>query len=112
VIYVDELKKCQPRDERDGGRWRWKNYCHLFSDADDHHVELHVFAIKLKLKRDYFQDLKGFPHYDLTATKRRLAVKLGAVPISSREMAQRVNAALAAKGMQKPTLQFATPARP
>ncbi len=54
--------------------------------------ELHSFADKIGLKREYFQDLPGFPHYDLTKTKRALAVKNGAVEISARDMVERADA--------------------
>jgi hypothetical protein len=92
MIYVDDLKKCRPVDET-GGRWRFQHYCHLFADS---HKELHDFAIiKLGLKLEYFQNLKHFPHYDLTKTKRRLAVANGAVEISTRDMVDRARALLA-----------------
>lgn len=82
MTYVDDLKQCRPVDES-GGRWRWRNYCHLFSDSLD---DLHAHAAALGLKRAYFQDLPGFPHYDLTKTKRALAIKNGAQKITTREM--------------------------
>lgn len=112
MIFVDTLKRTPPRDES-GGRWRWNNYCHLFAESLD---ELHKFAAeKCGLKRDYFQDLPGFPHYDLTATKRRLAVRAGAVEICPRDMVERADAIYGApdswlkragektKSMQNPT---------
>jgi len=76
MIYVDQLQRTLPRDPA-GGRWRWKNYCHLFGDDLR---ELHALARDIGLKREYFQDLKDFPHYDLTKTMRLRALRAGAVP--------------------------------
>jgi hypothetical protein len=89
MIYVDELKKCRPVDEG-GGRWRWNNSCHLFTDniADD----LHGFAQKIGLKREYFQAVPGFPHFDLTKTMRSRAVREGATQVTSRQMAKMFHA--------------------
>ncbi len=88
MIFVDTLKRTIPRDES-GGRWRWNNYCHLFADTLD---ELHEFAqASCKLKREYFQNVPGFPHYDLTLTKRRVAVRAGASEITPREMVERAD---------------------
>lgn len=85
MIFVDPLKRCRPVDES-GGRWRWHNYCHLFSDAGLE--ELHAFARDtLKLKPAYFQDLPGFPCYHLTAFKRSLALHNGAQALPTHEMA-------------------------
>ncbi len=49
---------------------------------------LHVFAVKtLKLRREWFQSppKASLPHYDLTPSKRALAVKHGAVDLSDAE---------------------------
>jgi hypothetical protein len=83
MIYVDDLKRCPPVDET-GGRWRFKNYCRLWcSDTGT----LHLFAGNLlNLKPEYFQNTPRFPHYDLTAAKRRLAIKHGAKPVTSAEL--------------------------
>lgn len=48
----------------------------MTSDID----ELHEFAKRLGLKRNWFQ-LKTVPHYDLVRSKRDLAIKLGAVVV-------------------------------
>jgi len=89
MIYVDPLRPCPPVDPT-GGRWRFKNYCHIWS-ADL--SELHRFAQeKLSLKLEYFQDLPGFPHYDLTKTMRLRAVRAGALEIGAREMVERADA--------------------
>lgn len=61
---------------------RWS---HLITDSADLE-ELHAFAARLGLRRSYFQgkDPKR-PHYDVTASKRAQAVRLGAKEISYRE---------------------------
>jgi len=56
--------------------WRYRQSCHLFSD--DNLPELHAFAHKLGLRREWFQD-RDLPHYDLTARKRAAALLAGAV---------------------------------
>lgn len=49
----------------------------------DTNEELHAFAARIGLKREWFQtDLE--PHYDLTASKRKLAVQRGAVELEDR----------------------------
>ena len=55
--------------------WKGKKWCHLFADSVD---ELHGFAEKMGLKRGWFQD-KRVPHYDLTESKRSIALKQGAI---------------------------------
>jgi len=61
---------------------RWS---HLIADTPD---ELHAFAARLGLRREWFQDHQPFWHYDLTEGKRRQALALGAEPISWREAPQ------------------------
>lgn len=80
AIRVDWLQPCIPNR-----RWRWDEACHLFSDDGDLEA-LHAFAEELGLKRAWFQDHPRLPHYDLTAGKRKQALKLGAVEISKAEM--------------------------
>jgi hypothetical protein len=63
---------------RYGGRW-----CHMWCDGNLE--ELHAMADRLFLKRAYFQDVEGFPHYDLVESRRRIAVSMGAQEVSLRE---------------------------
>lgn len=62
MIYVDE-----PRHPHRGSFW-----CHMMTDGDVE--ELHAFATRLGLKRKWFQG----DHYDLSSSKRSLAMELGA----------------------------------
>jgi hypothetical protein len=73
MIYVDVL--------RDWG-WRLGPSCHLITDGPNE--ELHAFAARLGLRRGWFQPSPSGPHYDLTASKRALAVRLGAVELEDR----------------------------
>lgn len=73
TVYVDDMQRAA-RVGRLNAVWS-----HLMADSDD---ELHAFAAKLGLRRSWHQK-PGTPisHYDVTEPKRRLALKLGAVPI-------------------------------
>ena len=82
VIYVDEIRGYVVLDKA-ARRWG-SNWCHLWTDPGNE-AELNEMADRIKLNRKYFQNKKGFPHYDLIESKRALAVKAGAVPTSLRE---------------------------
>ena len=75
MLYVDGMHKRMGH--------RFNNYCHLMTDNGL--IELHEFAEKLGVRR-YFQNKPRYPHYDLSPNKRRLAVSLGAIEVSSEEM--------------------------
>lgn len=73
TVYVDQFPE---------GWGRWTGGGHMLaSDLD----ELHGMARRIGLRRSWFQD-KRFPHYDVTAPKRQLAVGLGAVEIEFGEL--------------------------
>lgn len=66
--YVDEL--------HDYG-WKLGSSCHLYADSVE---ELHQFAQGIMMKRSWFQISKsGIPHYDLVASRRKMAVRQGAI---------------------------------
>jgi len=73
TVYVDKLHD-----------WGWKlgPSCHLLPANQGAAAleELHAFAAKLGMKRQWFQN-KRWPHYDLVASRRARAVQLGAVEI-------------------------------
>jgi hypothetical protein len=56
--------------------WRGKVWCHLVADTL---AELHEFADKLGLRREWFQSKSRYPHYDVTVSMRDRALRLGAV---------------------------------
>ncbi len=53
----------------------------MFSDTPD---ELHAFAKKIGLRREWFQNDERLPHYDLTKSRRMRAVLLGAREVDRR----------------------------
>lgn len=82
TVYVDELVEYTSPPYKFGGWW-----CHMMTDGDLQ--ELHDFAQRLWLRRDWFQDKPRLPHYDLTRNKRREAIRAGAQPVSAIEMIKR-----------------------
>jgi hypothetical protein len=77
-IYVDPMFKTPT-----SSRWPYKAACHLFGTPID---ELHRVAIASGLRREWFQEKGSLPHYDLTATRRHLAIKHGAIPVKGHEL--------------------------
>jgi hypothetical protein len=78
---------------------RWS---HLLADTDE---ELHAFAVRMGMKREWFQHRSHRPHqahYDVPERSRGRALALGAVPVSWRQvgrmMRQRRN------GVGRPTV--------
>lgn len=73
-------------------RWRGRRWSHLASDSNV--GELHLFAERLGLRREWFQG----DHYDLPEERYDEAIALGASPIESRELVRRLRAA----GLRRP----------
>ena len=59
--------------------------CHLTYLAPSTEEDLHAFAARLGLRREWFQKHRVADHYDLTVGKRARAVALGAVFMSARD---------------------------
>jgi hypothetical protein len=59
--------------------------CHMLADTPD---ELHAMADAIGLRREWFQDNKDHPHYDLSLTKRALALQNGAIEINNRQLVE------------------------
>lgn len=55
--------------------WRGKQWCHLVADSLE---ELHAFAGRLGLRREWFQSRTMYLHYDVTVAVRAKALALGA----------------------------------
>lgn len=72
-VYVDALTACV-RNER----WPYDFSCHLVADT---RPELEEFGERLGMKRVWLQKDSALLHFDLTAGKRKLAVKMGAVEL-------------------------------
>jgi len=58
--------------------WPFNWACHMRADSED---ELHAMAEKIGCRKTWFQG----DHYDLTASRRVLAVKYGAVELGRRD---------------------------
>ncbi len=78
-VYVDELQV-------------WPNArgiflagsCHMAADTLE---ELHAMALKIGMRRSWFQPGRGrHPHYDLVKSRRDRAVALGAKEVSGRDL--------------------------
>ena len=87
TVMVDQLV-AWPVAAKAGARHVFGNgrqSCHLTADSLD---ELHAFALRIGLKRAWFQDHPSAPHYDLTPSRRAKALAAGAVFVSSRDQAR------------------------
>lgn len=74
--------------------------CHMVADTPD---ELHKMAKTIGMQRRWYQspEKASFPHYDLSLTRRALAIVWGAKQITRRELGaymKRVKAELIAAG--------------
>ena len=67
--------------------WRGKMWAHLIADTDE---ELHKLAESIGLKRGWFQNKKitTIPHYDITSSKRKQAIAVGALEIDRDRMGE------------------------
>lgn len=79
AIFVDRLTN-----------WGWVmrgrkvQSCHMFTDSVDLE-ELHLFALRIGMRRAWFQPHRIAPHYDLTPSRARAAVQLGAIEVDRRQ---------------------------
>ena len=81
AVYVDDMNL--QAEVRNGSRVRNSQWSHLTADTDE---ELHAFARKLGLRREWFQGQdNGGAHYDVTSGKRMRAIQLGATPLTWRQ---------------------------
>jgi hypothetical protein len=78
TVYVDTLiahdlsgKSAQVQRVFAGGA------CHMFTDGPLD--ELHDLAVRIGMKRAWFQNHGDLPHYDLNKARRAAAVRAGAV---------------------------------
>ena len=72
--------------------------CHMLADTP---TELHEMANMIGMKRQWYQspDKASFPHYDLSLTRRKLALANGAKELNRQELSvymKRVRSALIA----------------
>lgn len=78
MVYIDKLSSYLSLQVSQQARKHGNQWSHLFADSVE---ELHEFAESLGLKREWFQDKKNFPHYDIIKSKKVLAIELGAKEI-------------------------------
>lgn len=74
TVYVDDAK----------GSFGRMRMSHLVADTED---ELHEMAASIGLKREWFQP-KSVPHYDVSQSKRTLAIEHGAQEIDNRGLVE------------------------
>lgn len=88
MILVDDLREYTGSPLARERRW-----CHMVSDSNE--TELHQFAERLGLRREWYQEGRRFTgqlplsHYDLTARRRAKAIALGAVAVGAKELVRR-----------------------
>ena len=68
--------------------WKYPTVTHLYADTLD---ELHAFAKRLGLRREWFQNRKNLPHYDLNSSRRKVAVSLGAIETTRKHLVEYMN---------------------
>jgi Protein of unknown function (DUF4031) len=73
AVYVDDMRT----------RYRGMVMCHMLADTS---TELHDMAERLGLKRRWFQSQASTPHYDISLSKRALAVAAGAQEVCGRDV--------------------------
>ena len=84
-VYVDDMQ----------AEYRGMKMCHMSADT---HIELLAMADAIGVERKWIQHHGTYrEHFDICATKRKLAVKLGAEQITSRELVRRNMAKLPGK---------------
>ena len=82
AVYVDKMFPTKPYQQTcKNARFYWPEACHMWADEID---ELHVMADSIGLKRSWFQHHPRHPHYDITASKRAMAIARGAIQRSLR----------------------------
>ena len=72
TVYVDDAKNKLGR----------MLMSHMIADSLD---ELHEMAVRIGLRREWFQST-SLPHYDVSQSKRMIAVKFGAILVTRREL--------------------------
>lgn len=78
-VYVDNANI--QADVANGNRIHTSEWCHLMADTLP---ELLKFANRIGLRRSWLQNKRSGVHFDLTAGKRRQAVRAGAIEIDTR----------------------------
>ena len=96
TVYVDQLftQKAQGSAAFLVGKRNDHQWCHMVADTDE---ELHAMALRIGMKRAWFQgEGTAQAHYDLTPGRRAAAVAAGAVAIDKRQLVEIIRARRAA----------------
>jgi hypothetical protein len=64
----------------------YKKYKDTYHLVADNIVELHEFALKIGLKKCWFQPSKTLPHYDVFGAMYKLAINNGAKLIDNKQI--------------------------
>lgn len=74
TVYVDDMYRIPL------GRFGRMKMSHMIADTED---ELHAMAKRIGMRRDWYQG----DHYDVSMSRRKLAIQSGAKPITLRQLA-------------------------
>lgn len=80
TVYVDDMKAEFSPTHRPGMTYVMS---HMIADTEE---ELHAMADRIGVNRKWYQDHGYRGHYDITQSKKALAIKYGAVQITWREL--------------------------
>lgn len=85
MILVDPVKRYQK------GPRGWRLWCHMATDdlSEMGLEELHELGARIGLRREWIHRRSNLPHYDLIPSTRQMALALGAVEVTTRELARR-----------------------
>lgn len=99
TVYVDDM--LMEAEGPNGTRTVRGEWSHMIADTRE---ELHAFASRLGLKREWFKEptFRGKPclptsraaqnwHYEVTSSVRMRAIAMGAIPVTVRQMADIIN---------------------
>lgn len=79
AVYIDNFP----------GKYRNMKMCHMVADT---RKELLDMVDKIGVKREWIQDYdQPREHFDISETKKKLAIRYGAVEINMREMAEKTS---------------------
>lgn len=78
MVYIDNFYVCY-------GKWRGMNMCHMIADDT---TELLLFAAAIGLKLEWIQEpgCSVQEHFDVSLSKKKLALALGAQDVTWREL--------------------------
>ena len=57
--------------------------CHMIADTEQ---ELHDMALKIGMKKEWYQKNASFPHYDVCLMRKKVALSNGAIEVDRRTL--------------------------